>query len=712
MRIRIHINMREDYVLRLARKSIILILLLSLVNCSTPAQPLDDNFSTTNSEVNTPATSSSETQLPVSTPTSWPIHNGNGSSLLTFYSERDGNAEIYTMQPDGSDQRRLTFNQFEDSTPIWSPDGSQIAFISDRDDPRAGECFPDCLFQLYVINPDGSGEHKLAVTEITTHHPDWHPDGTKISFDTEFNFEGDIYTINADGNGLQILIQDGFWGDWSPDGAQIAFASNRDGNVEIYIANADGSNQHRLTENQRMDSFPTWSPDGARIAFMRGDLHERQIFVMNADGSGDQQLTTQGRVNEDPAWSLDGSQIVFQSNRDGNYEIYTLNVDEFLQSGDLDLQRLTNTSAGDYWPSWGLATNQKSQPIFSLEKGTQEFNSRQTFQIALGDLDGDGDLDAVFANPQKNASEVWLNDGYGTFIDSGQKLTQYGHGVGLADFDSDGDLDAFISCHNSVVPSKIYVNDGDGNLQDTGQDLGDRSVSAVEVNLLDLNGDGYMDVHVTYYDPSGLPDKIYLNDGTGNFSDSSISLDEETIAWGDLDGDGDIDYFGKRWKTGYVVQRNDGSGHFSEGWQLADSQTTVGGVALADFDGDGDLDALVTNGFRDTGSHPSRLFLNDGSGQFVDSGLNLNETMGAELAVGDLDNDGDLDVFVTNMDRPNQVWLNDGGEFIDSGLRLGKATDLSGKPSLGDLDGDGDLDVFVGNFEGGAEIWFNTTPWP
>jgi dipeptidyl aminopeptidase/acylaminoacyl peptidase len=699
-------------VFKLARKSIMSILLLSLVNCSTPAQPPDDIFSTTTSEINTSTFSSSETPLPTTMLTPLPTQNGSSGSSIAFYSERDGNAEIYTMHPDGSDQRRLTLNQFEDSTPIWSPDGSQIAFISDRDDLRAGECFPDCLFQLYVINPDGSGEHRLAKTEITTHHPDWHPDGTRISFDTEFNFEGDIYTINADGSGLQLLIKDGFWGDWSPDGTQIAFASNRDGNVEIYIANADGSNPLRLTDNQRMDSFPAWSPDGTKIAFMGGDLHERQIFMMNADGNGEQRLTTQGRVNEDPAWSLDGSQIVFQSNRDGNYEIYTLNVGEFLQSGDQGLQRLTNTFAGDYWPSWGLATAQKSNPDFSLEKGTQEFTSRQTFQIALGDLDGDGDLDAVFANPQKNASEVWLNDGNGTFIDSGQKLTQYGHGIGLADFDSDGDLDAFISCHNFVVPSKIYFNDGNGNLQDTGQDLGDRFISAVEVNLLNLNGDDYMDVHVTYYDPSGLPDKVYLNDGTGNFSDSSLSLDEETIVWGDLDGDGDVDYFSKRWKVSYGVQLNDGNGHFSEGWQLADPETTVGGIALADFDGDGDLDALVTNGFSDSGSHPSHLFLNDGSGQFVDSGLSLNETMGAELVVGDLDNDGDLDVFVTNMDRPNEVWFNEGGILIDSGLQLGKSTDLSGKPSLGDLDGDGDLDVFIGNFKSGAEIWFNTTPQP
>ncbi len=357
--------------------------------------------------------------------------------------------------------------------------------------------------------------------------------------------------------------------------------------------------------------------------------------------------------------------------------------------------------------------------LFSLEMGTQEFNSTETFQAGLGDLDGDGDLDAVFANARTNDSRVWLNDGSGYFIDTGQELTQYGHGVGLADFDGDGDLDAFITCHNFVRPSSIYLNDGDANFSNTGQDLGDTGMSGVDVNLLDLNGDGHVDVHVVYYDPSGVPDRVYLNDGTGAFSDSGLALDEEVIAWGDLDGDGDVDLFGKRWGQGYVVLLNDGTGQFSAGWQMEDGRSTVGGVALADFDGDADLDALVTNGFRETGSHPSLLLWNDGSGHFTDSGQSLNETMGAELSVGDLDGDSDLDVFVVNMDGPNEVWLNDGGvqggapgHFTDSGIRLERnpPQSFSTRPSLGDLDGDGDLDVFVGKFMGEPEIWFNTTP--
>jgi WD40 repeat protein len=344
-----------------------------------------------------------------------------------------------------------------------------------------------------------------------------------------------------------------------------------------------------------------------------------------------------------------------------------------------------------------------------FERSSQDLGLQETVQAAVGDLDGDGDLDAVFANPMRSHSQVWLNDGSGWFENTGQELTQYGHGVGLADLDEDGDLDAFIVCHQFITGSKIYLNDGSGMLTDSGQNLKDTELSGVEIHLIDLNGDGYMDAHVAYYDPAGLPDRVYLNDGLAKFRDSGLTLDEDTIAWGDLDQDGDIDYFGKRVGEGYVIQLNNGSGSFQEGWQMKDEDTTIGAVALADFDQDGDLDALVTNGHRTTGYFPSRLLWNKGDGTFIDSQQQLNDTSGAELAVGDLDLDGDLDVVVSNMDRPNEVWLNVNAQLIDSGLRLGDISELSGRPTLGDLDEDGDLDLIMGRFQGGAEIWFNTT---
>jgi len=100
----------------------------------------------------------------------------NANGMIAFYSHRDGNIEIYIMNPDGSDQRRVTFNEYDDDSPAWSPDRSQIAFISNRDDPNPKTCAHSCFYQLYLINTDGSGEHKLTETEFSTMHPDWYPD--------------------------------------------------------------------------------------------------------------------------------------------------------------------------------------------------------------------------------------------------------------------------------------------------------------------------------------------------------------------------------------------------------------------------------------------------------------------------------------------------------------------------------------------------------
>jgi len=353
-------------------------------------------------------------------------------------------------------------------------------------------------------------------------------------------------------------------------------------------------------------------------------------------------------------------------------------------------------------------------PLLAMEKSPQQFGFTETFQVALGDLDGDGDLDAVFANMADNHSAVWLNDGQGQFEVTSQQLTQQGHGLDIGDLDGDGDLDIFITCahyNGDGKPSVVYFNDGRGTFQESGQDLGDAGLSGNGVNLLDVDNDGDLDAHVVYYERGpGEPDRIYLNDGQGGFTDSKLALHEQVIAWGDIDSDGDVDIFAKTFGQDYKTLINDGSGGFITGWSMPAEQAMDGDIVLADFDTDGDLDALVANGFRSQDSFPTVLLVNDGTGGFSDSGLQLNPTRGADFVLGDLDNDGGLDVFAANMDQPDEVWLNDGsGRFVDSGLRLGGSTprSLSTVPSLGDLDGDGDLDVFLGSFRDRPSVWFN-----
>jgi Tol biopolymer transport system component len=244
---------------------------------------------------------------------------------IAFQSERDGgDDEIYVMNADGTGVVRLTNNPGVDATPVWSPDGTKIAFRS----TRAG-----ADREIFVMNADGTG-----VVQLTTGgpgldgEPAWSPDGTKIAFaSVRAGLDFEIYVMNADGTGV-VRLTNSPGADlnpaWSPDGAKIAFDSQRDGNDEIYVMNTDGTGVVRLTANAGVDTRPAWSPDGAKIAFdaQRGGA-DFAIYVMNADGTGVLRLTTSSGVDFSPAWSRDGTRIAFASTRDDpGGDIYVMNV--------------------------------------------------------------------------------------------------------------------------------------------------------------------------------------------------------------------------------------------------------------------------------------------------------------------------------------------------------------------------------------------------
>jgi hypothetical protein len=176
----------------------------------------------------------------------------------------------------------------------------------------------------------------------------------------------------------------------------------------------------------------------------------------------------------------------------------------------------------------------------------QNLGNLESDGVALGDLDGDGDLDAFIANGAWYAggrpNKVWLNDGNGNFTDSAQALGSSGSFVvALGDVDSDGDLDALIVNHPGT--NNVWLNDGNGNFADSGQALGSSYFGGA---LGDVDGDGDLDAYIT---GASSPDKVWLNDGNGNFTDSGqqlgviISSRSQDAALGDLDGDGDLDAF-------------------------------------------------------------------------------------------------------------------------------------------------------------------------
>jgi len=311
----------------------------------------------------------SATQVPVQpAPTS-----GNRPEALEgyicFQSDRDSGdediEEIYRMNADGSGQTRLTNIAADDYTCAWSPDGSQIVFVSERDNNP----------EIYVMNAYGDGQKRLTNNIVDDVYPEWSPDGSEIIFASRRDENGDleIFVMNKDGTGVTQLTfntSNDSHPSWSPDGKYIAFASERDGVLtEIYRMNADGSAQTRLTYDEVDNWYPQWSPDSSKILFYHRptDLGEdSEVWRMNADGSGQIRLTNTAGPNWAAVYSPDGSSIAFSSLRDGDREIYIMNADG---SGQTDI---TNRHASsDLAPWWigNLAPIGASQTITLTDTG-------------------------------------------------------------------------------------------------------------------------------------------------------------------------------------------------------------------------------------------------------------------------------------------------------------------------------------------------------
>ncbi len=264
-----------------------------------------------------------------------------------------GPREIWVMNADGSNRVNLTNHDGDDVEPRWSPDGSKMAFQSDRN----GE------WEIFVMNADGSDPRSLGVGG----HAKWSPDGSKILFDVSRPdpWQHDPFIMNDDGSGRRKLAdlpnQTTVSVSWSPDGRRVMLLGivNDDGLNNIYVVNVDGSDLTDITKDLTPAKgfrfiFPgSWSPDGRQIAFSthvndwgRGGPVNSDIFVMNTDGTHPVNLTNHPKTDMQPSWSPDGSKILFTSLRDGNDDIFIMDADG---SNPINL---TNHPADDTNPSW------------------------------------------------------------------------------------------------------------------------------------------------------------------------------------------------------------------------------------------------------------------------------------------------------------------------------------------------------------------------
>ena len=237
---------------------------------------------------------------------------------IAFYSKRDGNLEIYTMDSDGTNQTRLTFNEAGDAAPAWSPNGQQIVFDSNRDG----------TWEVYVMDADGKNQRRLTHHPGIDSYPDWSPDGSQIAFDSgrgRGDATADIFVMDTNGGNVRQVTHMGFASrpKWSPNGKRILFEALTDAGREIYMVDADGRNLWKVSfQNFRAGMFARgWSPDGKRVLFTEAighsvndatliiaTLHPTRREVVHFDRVPLPKMPISGG-----AWGADGKSVLFSA---------------------------------------------------------------------------------------------------------------------------------------------------------------------------------------------------------------------------------------------------------------------------------------------------------------------------------------------------------------------------------------------------------------
>ncbi|OGS26936.1 MAG: hypothetical protein A2339_04820 [Elusimicrobia bacterium RIFOXYB12_FULL_50_12] len=362
---------------------------------------------------------------------------------------------------------------------------------------------------------------------------------------------------------------------------------------------------------------------------------------------------------------------------------YYFAIRTFDANGNYGISNISTATAGAFYSAWNSA---------ELE---------QTYSMAWGDYDNDGDQDLACGNSGQT-NRVYRNNGDSTFTSIWNSAElESTTSVAWGDYDNDGDLD--LACGNNGQTNRVYRNNGN----DTFSSIWNSPETEQTYSIAwgDYDNDGDLDLACGN---SNQTNRVYRNNGDNTFSSiwGSAELENtKSMAWGDYDNDGDLDLACGNADQTNRVYRNNGNDTFSSIWNSVETEGTKS-VAWGDYDNDGDLDLSSSGG---TSGQPNRIYRNDGNDTFVSV---WSSPVGHDnfcLSFGDYDNDGDLDLACgvgSYLSKPNLVYRNNGNGTFTT-IWSSPQSEVSNSVAWGDYDNDGDLDMACGNLGKSNSIYRN-----